>query len=134
MEATKTAERRICARTKVEGTWGEGRQGFLASLGLGNRFRLKILDLSQTGMRVVACHPMPLHSRYSFMVEGGKRGNLVMDGRIVWSTEVQQATGNSALHGFLAGVEFPAIRTKQADFLRDLAEHRRPKETKYRHG
>ena len=131
IQATRGVDRRIAPRAAVEGTWGEGRQGLLARLGLGMRFRLKVLDLSETGMRVVACHPLPAHSRYTFMVEGGtKRGTRAITGQVVWSEELRQERPDVTLHGFLAGVEFRAPRERDRAFLRDLAEHRKPRADK----
>lgn len=134
MKTKKFPDRRKSARMKVENTWGEGRQGILPALGLGKRFKVKILDLSQSGMRVVACHPLPVHQRYKFIVRGGKGGDMAMRGRIVWSTHVQQEKGDAALYGSLAGVEFPSIRPEQKSFLCDLAVRRRPKEARYKQG
>ncbi|MBI3271329.1 MAG: PilZ domain-containing protein [Planctomycetes bacterium] len=133
MEASKLAERRICARQRVESTFGEGREGLLSRFGLGTRFRVKVIDLSETGMKVVACHPLPVAARYGFVLDGGKRGNLWAPGRVVWSEEVQQGKGDTTLHGFLAGVEFVHTRTKHRSFLRELADRRKPRETKWKH-
>ena len=92
------ANRRINFRRKAKGSIKAScRKG---SLDLGPNFAIGLLDLSETGIRMVLREPLAMNQEVSVGLEGPHhRQPLKRGGRVMWCVETAEKT-------FVVGVQF----------------------------
>lgn len=117
-------ERRKWPRTEMGHIRCEMRPaGLLNSLGMGAAFPVRVVDLSERGIKLVATVPIDKKQEYSLKLTHIKHGDVHINAHIVWEEKISHRTNyGEEMHGMVAGLKFSSDGKKQSLVVREFME------------
>ncbi len=123
-ENAREDERRRNPRVQMASVnWEMKPAGLLNSLSRNNELSIRIVDLSQTGVKVVCQSLIDKKLEYSIKINHPKLGPVSVAARVMWHERFEHRTNyGEQMAGMVAGLRFCSESKKQRELVRDLME------------